>query len=270
MRTHFFLIKCSIVVAACGPNSGGTASDGSTGTGVGSTGQATVTTGEPGSTGGVTTGGVTTGTQTSATGGTSTDATTTTTEGTTEGTSSPASTGEGTTGGQGLVCAGDVDCALHSDCCSCEGVHVFEDHAVCDEACKESLCPLAGIDEAICRFGVCITERLSCDATKVTCKALQPDCPPGQLAETNGDCWTGKCVPAIHCDAVPECALCPDDWMCVQNVGLGPQGWARCEPVPADCGGQVDCDCVGDKVCVQPFSFCVAQGNEVDCECINC
>jgi hypothetical protein len=260
------------MVAACGPNPGGTASDGSTGaTGVGSSGQATATTGEPGSSGGVTTGGVTTTSGTS-TGGTSTDATTTTTtsDGTTEGTTSPASTGDGTTGGQGLVCAGDVDCTLHSDCCTCEGVHVFEDHEVCDEECKETLCPLAGVDAAICRFGVCITERLSCDATKVTCKAQQPDCPPGQLAETANACWTGKCVPAIHCDAVPDCALCPDDWMCVQDVGRGPQGWPRCEPVPADCGGTVDCECVGEKVCFDPFPFCVAQGNQVDCECINC
>lgn len=265
----FLLVNCLMVVVACGPSPGGTASDGSTGA-TGSTGTTAGTTGEPGSSGGVTTGGVTTGTSAAgtSTSATSTDATTTSTgTGTTE--VAPASTGDATTGGQGLVCAGDVDCTLHSDCCTCEGVHVFEDHAVCDEECKESLCPLAGIDAAICRFGVCITERLSCDATQVTCKAQPPDCPPGQVAETSGDCWTFKCVPAIHCDVVPDCALCPGDWMCVQNVALGPQGWPRCEPVPAECDG-VDCDCVGEKVCVQPFSFCAAQGNQVDCECINC
>lgn len=261
-----------IIAAACGPSTGGSVSDGSTGTASASTGTSPTTGGDGSSSTGH--GGTGTGSPATSTGEVTTGAATTSPVGTSTGagTTGAGTTGAGdtTTGAPGMVCAADVDCALHSDCCTCEGVHVFEDHPVCDEDCDAPLCEPIGVDAAICRFGVCITERLSCDATKVTCKAAQPDCPQGHVPETTPDCWTGKCIPAEHCDRVPDCALCPGDWMCVQDVAFGPQGWPRCEPVPAACGGAVDCDCVGPEVCVEPFTFCAAQGDHVDCECVNC
>lgn len=254
-----------IIAAACGPSPGGSASDGSTGTASASTG-VSPTTGGTGE-GSSSTGGTGTGSPATSTGVVTTGVVTTGSVGTSTG---AGTTGDTTTGAPGMACVGDGDCKLHSDCCTCEGVHDFEDHPDCAKECPVLPCEAAGIHAAICRFGVCITERLSCDATKVTCKAAQPDCPQGQIPETTPDCWTGECVPAEHCDRVPDCALCPGDWMCVQDVAFGPQGWPRCEPVPAACGGAVDCDCVGPEVCVEPFTFCAAQGNHVDCECVNC
>lgn len=117
---------------------------------------------------------------------------------------------------------------------------------------------------------MCTTPRLSCDETKVACDAAPPPCPPSHLAETTPACWTGKCVPAELCDAVPECGLCPPGTMCVQDVGRGPTGWPRCEPIPAACGGEVTCECVGDLVCTGLFTFCAVQGALVECQCPNC
>jgi hypothetical protein len=241
-----------------------------TGTGSGTTGAPTTggpSTG-PGTGSGTDTG--STGAETTAGTSSSTGSTGSTDPGTSTG-ATTGSTGSGTTDAPpGPACAVDADCKLHDDCCVCAGVPVDEDIASCEETCKQPKCSEYGVDSAICRFGVCTTERLSCDQTQVACDAPTPPCPDGQLPETNGLCWTGACVPAPLCDAVPDCAYCPVGTMCVQNIGRGPQGWPRCEPIPAACGRQVDCDCVGDLVCSDMFSLCAINAGVVECQCVNC
>ena len=188
---------------------------------------------------------------------------TTTTESATTGTTA-------TTGTPDDACVVDADCALHSDCCTCEGVRLGLDVPSCDERCKQPLCSALGIDAAVCRLGVCETERVSCDQSKVACDQPPPPCPPGQLAETDATCYTGDCVPARFCDVVTACADCPADMMCVQNVAFTVES-ITCEPIPAACGGVVDCDCVGDLVCTDNFKGCAEQGGAVvNCQCLDC
>ena len=198
---------------------------------------------------------------------------------TTADTGDTATTEPGTTGTTGTTdttgtpddaCVVDVDCALHSDCCTCEGVRLGRDVPSCDLRCKQTLCSELGIDAAVCRLGVCETERVSCDQSKVACDQPPPPCPPGQLAETDATCYTGDCVPARFCDVVTACADCPADMMCVQNVAFTVES-ITCEPIPAACGGVVDCDCVGDLVCTDNFQGCSEQGGAVvNCQCLDC
>lgn len=227
-----------------------TATTSGTGTASGSTGAGTTTTDAASSTGTVS----------------STDPGTS--AGTTTG--STGSTGSGTTGAPDPGCGDDSGCKLHNDCCACAGVPVDEEIASCDEDCKQPRCDEYGVDQAICRFGVCTTERLSCDQATVACDAPTPDCPAGHLPEVGGLCWSGRCVPAALCDVVPDCGLCPDGTMCVQNIGRGPVGSPRCEPIPAVCGGVVDCACAGPLVCPDAFSFCALGDGVVECQCVNC
>lgn len=185
------------------------------------------------------------------------------------GTTTAASTGDDT-GTTLAECEKDADCKLHDDCCTCAGIPGDLDPVVCDEECKQSKCSELGVDKAVCRLGVCETERLSCDQIKVACDALPPVCPEGQLPTTTPACWTGKCVPAEFCDVVPDCTFCPDNKLCVVNIAFGPSQ-ATCEPIPAGCSDDPDCACAGDLVCLEPFGFCAEQdGPVIHCECINC
>lgn len=224
---------------------------------------ATATTSGPGTASGTTGPGTTTTDATSSTGNVSS-----TDPGTTAGTTG--STGSGTTDAPDLGCGDDNDCKLHSDCCTCAGVPVDEQIATCDEDCKQTRCDEYGVDQAICRFGVCTTERLSCDQSKVACNAPAPACPEGQLPAVADLCWSGQCVPAALCDVVPDCSQCPPETVCVQDVGQGPVGWPRCEPIPAVCGGVVSCDCVGPFVCPDEFPVCAPGNGLVECQCLNC
>ncbi len=267
-----------IVLCACGPGKGETDSDSAGSTGSGSTTSTSASTSgstgptDPGTSGGP--GPITITTITSA--------------GTDEPTSEPASmsepgtsgvttgdvtVGPGTTGndtaGPG-ECADDGDCKLVSDCCTCQAVPVDEDAVVCDAACEQQVCEQLNITAAVCRLGVCIPERLSCDQSKVQCKAPIPDCPPGTLPETTPDCWTGACVPAQHCDVVPSCEFCGDETVCVQKAGFVIES-VSCEPVLPTCDTAAACGCIGDQVCVQPFGFCTDTADHViTCECPNC
>ncbi len=266
-----YLACTLIVLAACTPGTGTTDSTDTTGSQT--TGSQTTSATDPGDTtttaAPTTSSGSTTGTDTttstdsttSITSTTSTDATTTT--GTT---TEPGETG--TTGAPDTACIVDADCALHSDCCTCEGVPFDLDFPSCDERCKQSQCSALGIDEAVCRLGVCETERLHCNQI-VACDQAPPACPPDHLPETTDTCYTGKCVPAAKCDVVTDCAQCPADMMCVQQVSFGIDS-ITCEPIPPGCGGVVDCACVGELVCTGMNNACFSQGAVVSCECLNC
>ena len=276
MRLTLLLLASLPLLAACGPDPVDT-----TGTASGTTTATTATTGA--STGTATTGattGATTDTPTTdaptATTDTPTQSTTTTTgpttiTDTTAGTTGDSTTGTSTDTGAAGLCDDDADCKLADDCCDCDGVPVDLDVPVCDLECDQSKCSELGIAKAVCRFGVCTTPRLSCDASKVACDSLPPPCPPGTLAETTPLCWSGRCVPAKHCDVVDNCDQCPEDRVCVQDVGFGPEPGAVCEPLPPGCDPATPCVCLGEQVCQDPFSACFNQpGGDITCECINC
>lgn len=265
--TSPFILVLVATLSACGPGSGsetgtetgttdtpGNSSESSTGPtttgqpvtttagGPGTTGEPVTSTGEPGTTTG--TGGSSS--DTSSTSNTSTDA--------------PPLT----------ACVDDSDCTLHNDCCDCYGHPRDQADPNCKLGCDQAMCDSLAIDEAVCRFGVCITERLDCDASKVICKSLPPDCPDGQLPGVNDTCWSGSCVPIDHCNAVPTCDLCPADTMCVQKISKQ-QTWPVCEPIPAECAGEIDCECAGAAVCTGDFNACNdLDGNQLSCGCPVC
>lgn len=182
-------------------------------------------------------------------------------------------TGEtsGTTGGAVDECKVDADCELFSDCCSCQAAPVGEMPDQCDLSCKQARCEVLGIDSAVCRFGVCATSRVNCDATKISCNALPPECPAGLLPQVTqaGDCWTGECVRGIQCESVPTCDDCPESgWSCVSYQAFVTT--YVCEPVPAACEGTPTCECAGDLYCTDDFSLCNDLGDAVACACPNC
>ena len=74
---------------------------------------------------------------------------------------------------------------------------------------------------------------------------------------------------ALLCDVVPNCNFCRVDKFCVQKVGFVIES-ATCEPVPPGCDGSVDCECVSELVCSEPFGVCTSQGAVVSCECATC
>ena len=275
MRSPYPCLYILASLLACGPGGGTPTTTGdettqTPGTTTGTTGTTTSTsTGQPTTTvdpGTSTTSPATTdattvdpGTTTSITGETTSSSTTTTAGTTTDDTAGPTS-----------ECSKDADCKLQEDCCVCNGIPLDLNPVACDMECKQSKCSELGVDQAVCRLGVCETERLSCDQVKVACDALPPACPEGQLPTTTPACWTGKCVPAEFCDVVPDCTFCPDNKLCVVNIAFGPSQ-ATCEPIPAGCSDDPDCACAGDLVCLEPFGFCAEQdGPVIHCECINC
>lgn len=172
-------------------------------------------------------------------------------------------------GGQ---CMSNTDCALHNDCCDCFGIKAGDPDPICKKTCDQPMCDAIGIDQAECRLGVCGTERINCDSSTVQCDAPTPDCPVGQApgVNQNGTCWTGACVPALSCNVVPDCSICPADSMCVQKISKQ-QTLPTCEPVPLECVGKVDCECAGTFVCTGDFNVCNALGgNELSCGCPAC
>lgn len=242
-------------------------------TGTAGTTQATdATSGGPSTTGpgttGVTTGPGTTSAGTTTSSGTTSEDTATSagTTGESTSTSEPGTTGEGsTTGGVGGgACQTDADCKLHDDCCSCYGIPKDQDDPICKKLCDQSMCDMIGIDQAVCRFGQCTTEKVQCSG-EVACDALPPECPPGTLPGKTDACWTGACVPTLSCDAVEDCAQCPDGAMCVEYQSFVIN--RVCEPIPEACGGAPSCGCAGDLACTDPFDVCDDKGPNSDLAC---
>ncbi|HEY0134267.1 MAG TPA: hypothetical protein VGB85_09310, partial [Nannocystis sp.] len=195
---------------------------------------------------------------------------TTTTTSTTSTTGSSSDTGTSTGEPPSEACVSDDDCALHNDCCECYGLPKGQVDPSCPADCEQPICDMLQIDQAVCRFGVCITEKLDCDGSKVVCKSLPPECPDGQIPGVLNNCWSGTCVPIVNCNAVPTCDLCPDGTMCVQKISKQ-QTWPACEPIPAECGGEIDCECAGAAVCTGAFNICNdLEGNELSCGCPAC
>lgn len=257
-----------VALSACPGGGGETGASASGTTGAATTGGSETT----GATGSSTTGatGSTGQATTSATG--TTNATTGETDGSSSGGpgTSSGGTSSGTTGGLGGgPCEVDADCMLHDDCCSCYGLPVGPDDPSCELLCDQSMCASIGIDQAVCRFGVCATEKVQCSGD-VQCDAPTPDCPPGTLPGIQGTCWSGACVPVLACDAVPDCSTCPDGTMCVEFVSLKPS--VTCEPIPAACAGPPNCECAGLGVaCTNEYTICNdGDQGQVVCVCPTC
>lgn len=280
-----FPLAFVLLLPACGDNGGGetsntpTTTPSSTDPGTGTTAPTTGTT--------ASTGDPVTTTSESAT-GSATSSTTDPATGSTTTPVDPSSTGEPATGSTtdtsssttgddtgpmpGGACVTDKDCALHNDCCDCFGIKAGDPDPICKKQCDQATCDALGIDQAVCRFGVCGTERINCDNSKVTCKIQQPDCAPGEVPgiNANGDCWTGLCVPALSCDVVPDCSDCPGDSICVQKISKQ-QTLPTCEPIPLECDSKVDCQCAGSFVCTGIFTACNELGdNDLSCGCPQC
>jgi hypothetical protein len=188
------------------------------------------------------------------------------------------STSDGTTTGGDLpfTCEDDSECVLVNDCCSCAPAHVDQEQPMCDIQCLQPTCDSIGLAmaKAVCRFGRCAFEKITCNPLGVTCKALPPECEFGTLPSVvddgNGTCWTGFCVPSEACDWVPECAYCGVDMTCVTKLQKG--AYQLCEPKPVACGEDpVTCDCA-DIICESspPHLVCHDLGDSLGCECPNC
>ncbi len=284
MRLNFsFLLGPALLVLGCGDDKNqtsdtpATATDSVGSTTVGTTSDATagVTTSGPtseptsaGPTSGPTSGPTTdepSGTEATSLPGTSQTGSTGETTGMT------ASTGDDTETPPGGACVVDSDCKLHNDCCDCYGIPADQNNAICKAGCDVSTCEQLGIKNAVCRFGTCTTEKVGCNGMEVLCDSLPPECPDGTVAGVEGGCWSGKCVPAISCDFVPNCKFCPEDFMCVFLQAQLPT-WPTCEPIPSDCNGTATCDCVSDLVCTGIFNAC-GEGrdkNQIICGCPAC
>jgi hypothetical protein len=99
------------------------------------------------------------------------------------------------------------DAAPH---CGCDGV-TFYDSSTCQTQ------PYAY--SGPCEDGV------SCDARDVLCRALPPECGPGQAPSVSGSCW-GPCVDVGYCQCETD-DECPADYPCTRAVG-------RCDPLVHD------------------------------------
>jgi len=275
-----FPMTLVLLLPACGDNGGESStsqtssnSNSNSSTDAPSTGTTNPTTGGPASSSGEPV-------STSDTSGPTGSGTTSTTDASSSsgpGTSEPGSTTDASSSGgtdtgvmPGGSCKTDKDCALHNDCCDCFGIPAGEPDPICKKLCDQPICDGLGIDQAVCRFGVCGTERIDCDGSKILCDSLPPDCPKGQVPGVQGGCWSGMCVPALSCNVVPDCGACPPDSMCVQKIGKPPT-LPTCEPIPDDCGGKIDCECAGTFVCTGQFNACNFDGgNQISCGCPQC
>lgn len=182
-----------------------------------------------------------------------------------------ASTGSDTsgtdTGGTEIECVTDDDCKLDNDCCGCNAAPLDERFPPCPADCAQGMCDQWGIEQAVCRFGVCVVDELACNPADAICAVPAPACDDGFTAEVANGCWTGACVPVELCDWVPDCTACTEEEVCVHMLGgPGPVVAQRfCEPIPLSCNGTATCACIGDAIC-EGIGTCEEQGeNEIAC-----
>ncbi|MEM6995919.1 MAG: hypothetical protein AAF721_35740 [Myxococcota bacterium] len=98
-----------------------------------------------------------------------------------------------------FLCEERSECVLHSDCCSCEALHVDQSAAACDDTtCMRGTCEVWGIERLLCSH-TCHIELVECDPAMVTCRESPPDCEAGFVASLDERCWSGHCVPTELC-----------------------------------------------------------------------
>ncbi len=180
-------------------------------------------------------------------------------------------TSSGTTGEPPTSCVDAGDCVLWEDCCSCVALLDGVAPPACDvDACDQTACAALGFDPAVqCELESCEFVPVPCNPADIMCDDDPPACDPDTFpgVDPNMGCWTGTCVPVEACDVVPSCADCPADEACVEFISQLPQ--VECVPLPADCGGQASCGCLGE-LCVDPFDLCGEQDGALTCACIEC
>jgi len=294
MRTTLLASITMIVLAACGDSGGGTttsatATDPSTTnvpsdpsstaeTGASTSTTTSPTTGAPETTSPITETSVDPSTDPSSSSTTKTTTETDTGESTagesTAGESSSTTDPDTTTGVEpgGGMCKVDGDCKLLSDCCRCVAIADGDPVPPCDvPECFITTCDALMIDEVSCRFGTCVTEKLNCDDSAISCDEAPPVCPNGQLpgVNANGTCWTQGCIPVASCNVVPTCADCPKSQMCVIDETIQGQKH-RCEPIPPECMGQPTCACAGDACDTPSYETCAENQGGLLCSCPNC
>jgi len=173
-------------------------------------------------------------------------------------------------------CEVDSDCKVAGDCCTCVAVPSDTDvPPVCRVACEEDRCTQLGVS-AICAAGRC-TFDATCDESVVTCGRAPPECPPGERALVQRDCW-GDCVDARECRGVTSCDVCTGDQVCVSPTATGlaapPGSTYQCWDVAPECNGTPTCECMGDAIC-DPFSCSDSSQDEtgrvgIGCFCVLC
>ncbi|MBK9266428.1 MAG: hypothetical protein IPM54_42405 [Polyangiaceae bacterium] len=158
-----------------------------------------------------------------------------------------------------------------NDCCTCAGIPVGSPAPSCPiSECFAPACDASGLSAAapLCRAGRCVIDA-DCNHDNALCDSLPPACPPGQTAHVNGPCW-GGCVAVAECREVGACSQCTKDQACIENVAFVVE--RHCVDVPAACGGQIDCSCVGASSCISPYGVCTDPPDPavLSCECPNC
>jgi hypothetical protein len=111
---------------------------------------------------------------------------------------------------------------------------------------------------------------VDCNPSDVSCKKMQPTCPPGEVASVDvaTACW-GPCVPVLDCKTVPDCSECKSAF-CAEYVGWTKE--YRCVVPTVTCAA-LACSCLAQYFCVAPYSACVdgaVSGPAVSCECPAC
>ncbi len=143
-------------------------------------------------------------------------------------------------------CTVAEDCKIFEDCCDCKAIPASDTPEGCPADCEQSACDATGLHGpvAACRLGACALEGMQC--TGAICNGIPPACPEGQFARVEDDCWTGACIPAANCDELPVAGCgpvdCGDGFFCIEDQAGATR--PHCEPLPDDCGGQVDCGCI--------------------------
>ena len=96
------------------------------------------------------------------------------------------------------ACEDESECVLHSDCCTCEAVHIDEAPASCNMGCERNACERWGVTELLCSH-TCHIFLLECDPAMVTCATPAPQCEDGFVPSVDERCWSGYCVPEELC-----------------------------------------------------------------------
>ena len=181
--------------------------------------------------------------------------------------------GSGASAGPGEPeCTKDLDCVLINDCCRCKAMAASAERPVCgDVVCQVGSCEArqTGARTAICNLGRCVLD-VSCDASKVTCERLPPQCPAGELPVVDRFCWAGGCVPASQCAGVTDCSQCGPELACVVADSL--TDTFHCAAPAPSCPGDRSCACLGPSVCITPFGKCAdsTPDRAVHCSCSTC
>lgn len=159
-------------------------------------------------------------------------------------------------------CNGDDDCVVRDDCCSCAAQPAEASSQQCDAVCVQNACAargLAGVG-ARCAAKRCVFD-VSCDRSKVTCRALPPECEAGLVPSVAGACW-GPCVSPSDCRDVTDCDDCGAGQICVSTNYGAPL--VNCVQASTECAANPTCECA------DACAFQCSDENGIGCFCVVC